>query len=107
MQRLLLGTGQAASSGSCPDPEFARRYPILVEYLTSEKYDDGLVRERSALSMFCEDGMIKLALNDRDVGASLYCSSTTFGGALEALEGMLQRGPDAGWRVWKKSTKRK
>ena len=82
-----------------PDDEFAAQYPTVTEYLSTVKYDDGSPRSPSALSLFLEDGMCKLALNDKDCKRSLYVASDTFVGALALMESALAA-PNPPWRKW-------
>lgn len=87
-----------------PDGDFASGYPLVTEYLCTQQYDDGSPRERSALSLFCEDGMLKLALNDKAEGRSLYVSAESLEDALELLERALHA-TNAPWRLWPKGRK--
>lgn len=89
----------------CSDDVFQRKYPTIVSYLMDEKYDDGSVREPSALSISVRDGLISLALNDKDVKASLYTQASTLNEALKLMEGVLADG-SAPWRPWKAGKKK-
>lgn len=80
--------------------------PLLIDYLTNVKYDDGSVRELSTLNIFIQDGLFKVAVNDRDAEASLYASGETLQLALAAAESRLNANvPD--WRFWKSKTGKK
>lgn len=83
-----------------------KRHPTLVEYLSCSAWDDGSERERSTLSVFIEEGRVKVCLNDREFERSLYASGDTLAGVLAALEKALAA--DAcEWRMWKGKGKKK
>jgi len=80
--------------------------PTVCEWLTSAHYDDGELRETSTIGLFVDCGVLKLCLNDRDLCRTLYVTSDSLEGALEALEKALRGGtPD--WRPWKGKKPRK
>lgn len=81
-------------------------FPTVWEYLTLARYDDGSSRKLSALSVFVEDGSLKIALNDKDAQRSLYVAGMTLRDALEALEAKLSAG-EGDWRAWGRATKKK
>lgn len=86
--------------GTFPDKDVAKKFPRLAEYLAATLYDDGTRRETSTLSIFVEDGRLKVALNDRDEESSAYVTGDTLAGLLGALEEGL--GDDSlDWRAWK------
>ena len=87
---------EAAKRASADDPEFARLYPAVAEYLTLTSLGKE-AREPSRLSVFTEDGVFKAFLNDPHTGRYVCVSAKTFTGVLEALEGPLQAG-EADWR---------
>ena len=82
------------------------KYPALLSYLADTTYDDGAARETSAFSLFLDDGVWKGALNDKDLRRSLYVTGLTFTEVLIALDKQCQA-PNADWRAWNKSTKKK
>lgn len=89
----------------CSDASFSKRYPHLLMYLSETKWDDGTARVPSSFTVFLEGGMVKVALNDKDGQRSLYSSSETLQGALDAIEGHLAS--DTGdWRAWNSRTKK-
>lgn len=87
------------------DEQFIKKFPTVYEYLVTSKWDDGSERESSTLSVFVEDGMLKIALNDRDQHRSLYVSAETLQGALAALEKAVS-GSMPEWRSWGKRGKK-
>lgn len=80
--------------------------PLLIDYLTNTRYDDGAVREVSTLNIFIQDGVFKVAVNDRDAEASLYASGETLQLALAAAESRLNANV-ADWRFWKSAKAKK
>jgi hypothetical protein len=90
----------AGSRGGCPDERFASEYPSVTEFLTLDKYDDGTARKRSSISLFVEQGVVKLALYDKDGERSLFTSAESLPGALSNLEAALnsKAPPWVGWR---------
>jgi len=85
---------------SVSDPKFAAAYPMLTEHLADTTWDDGSTRVPSTITLFLEDGLVKLALNDRDSERSLYRSGETLQEALRAIEKALSSS-GADWRAWK------
>lgn len=88
------------------DPRFVARYPALFEYLCVVPDDAPSGFQTAALTVFSEDGQIKLALNDRQTGHVCFVANTTLEGALSLLDAQLQEG-DADWRVSKGRVKKK
>lgn len=86
------------------DKDFAKDHPALVEFMTLRKDDAGNVRATSSLLVFCEDGQWKACFSEREEELTLWASSDSFLGLLEALEAMLES-PAPQWRT--KSGKRK
>lgn len=77
--------------------QWAASHPAIWEYLTLDTLDDGKERVTSMLCVFYEAGVVKVALQDRQEGLSLWVSSQSIPEALEALESRLQAG-DGEWR---------
>lgn len=71
--------------------------PAVLEYLTAASYPDGSPRERSTLSFFVEDGVVKACLSDRDQVRTLWRSGASVEDAVMALESSLVEGT-ADWR---------
>lgn len=93
--------GKGPKQGACPDEAMAKRWPTIVEFLTVHTYDDGSPRERSALSLFIEDGTVKAAMNDKDLQQSLYVAAESLEAVLDGLERHLATGK-GDWRAWKR-----
>lgn len=100
MKKPPLETTSAGTSVPLSDEGFMKKHPVLYEYLTDVKWDDGTAREPSTLSLFVEDGRFKAALNDKAMRRSLYVSGDRFQDAILALEKALT-GQTPDWRVWK------
>lgn len=79
------------------DPDAVRRWPALWEYLTVASWEDGKTRLPSTLGLFLGDSGFVGSLNDRALGRTLWRSSETLLGVLDALEEALQEG-SADWR---------
>lgn len=77
--------------------------PVLLEYLVQDKWDDGKPRVTSTLSVFFEDGLFKLWLNDRDLERSVCMGGATLLQALASLDRRLE----AGTVEWRCSRSRK
>lgn len=72
-------------------------HPAMWEYLTLDTDDAGKERLTSMLCVFVESGVVKVALQDRQEGLSLWVSAQSIPEALDALEARLQAG-DGEWR---------
>lgn len=86
------------------DPGFVEAYPAIAEHLCCMAYEDGTKRQTSTVTLFVESGMLKMSLNDREEGRSLYVSSETFLGVVELLEVALMADSPP-WRAWPKGKK--
>ena len=86
-------SGQSSSKegggGRVEDKDFAKEGPTLLAYLQEDAWPDGQVRQRSTMVCFVEDGMVKGCLSDKDTQMTLWASSRTFWGLVEALEARL------------------
>lgn len=88
------------------DPEFTRAYPALYEYLCVPPDESDLSSPTASLTVFTEDGQVKLCLNDRYTGTVCFCSGLTLTDVLTSLDRQLQEGK-AEWRVQKSKGKKK
>lgn len=94
--------------GSAPmvDAAFLKNFPTLVAFLADTKWDDGTPRETGSLSVFIDQGRLKISVNDRDLNRSAYVTAE---GLMEGLK-TVERGLSADsleWRLWGKNTKKK
>lgn len=93
---------QAASAAAtgCPDEGWVKKYPKLVEMMTTVAWDDDTPRAPTSISISCVDGMIQIAANDKDLKQSFYTTAGSIAEALGLLERAIAQGVD-GWRPWK------
>lgn len=87
------------SVGISTEDKFAKKFPTIVEYLTTDQWEDGSDRELSSLSMFVEDGKWKAAINDKAMKRSCYVTAESFDDALGRIEKALATS-SADWRAW-------
>lgn len=88
-------SGPVVAEG-CP----LRTCPLTLEQLTATTYDDGSRRQTATLSIFVDEGQLKLALHDRTESRSIFLTGDTLTGLLDALEMELED-PLPDWRSWK------
>jgi hypothetical protein len=72
------------------DSDFTAMLPNLCEYLITTQYEDGTTRQTSTLLIFVDEGVLKLCLNDREVGRTCFVTAETFEAALKALDSGLK-----------------
>jgi len=100
-------TGVDAGPGRvATDPTFEAKWPQVWAYLSTNRWDDGAPRETSTLMVIAELGLVKLGLNDRAEGRSLWVTGDGLDTALTALEDALDSGR-ADWRQSKAASSRK
>lgn len=68
------------------DTDFKATYPHLTDHLAGLKYDDGTPRVTSTLLVFCESGVLRVCVNDRDNQRSVFFTGETVEAALMAAE---------------------
>ncbi len=101
LKAALLKAKATANPEQAADKELEKLYPIVHGFMTCREGDKkGEFRETASLTLFCEDGMFKVCLSDRESGATLWASSASFQGALDALEATAGK-DEPGWRVRK------
>lgn len=89
----------AAAGAWSPSSGILSKCPGITEYLSKSLYEDGKPRQTSTLTVFIEGGMVKVALNDRDVERSSYMSGEGLEDALRSLEKHLVE-EKVDWRAW-------
>lgn len=99
VKKPIVSEASGGSKLALADEASLKKYPTLVEYLTTLRWEDGTDRKPSSLSIFVEDGAWKVAVNDKDLQRSLYISGETLQDALGSVEKAL-RGENADWRAW-------
>lgn len=92
-ERKVAGAGQYAAR----DAVMEELFPALAEYLTATVIGESIQRRTATLLLFAEDGVFKVALNDRQEAMSAWASGDTVQEAIEALEASLEAG-EASWR---------
>lgn len=105
MKKPSQSQAASAAAKGVPDEAWAKKYPTIVEHLVTDQWEDGSAREVSALSIQVKDGLMALALNDKDLKQSLYTAAGSLSEALALMERALKDGSGQ-WRPWK-SGKRK
>lgn len=79
---------------------FGEHFPLLVEHLTQERWDDNTTRETSTINLSYGDGHVKACLNDRAGNQYFFLSAESVMNALLELEAKLASGR-ADWRTSK------
>lgn len=97
LKRISEADGAKRAVASKAAAEWAKRYPALNEYLTLTSYPDGGQRQTATVLLFCEDGVWKGCLRDRDTSRSLWVTSGSPSEVLDDLEATLKT-DTAEWR---------
>jgi len=97
VRRAVGAAGVIREQASAAGVNWVAAHPAIWEYLTLAEDDSGDVRETSMLCVFVEDGLVKMALQDRQEGQSLWVSSASLVEAFAALERRLVDGTGE-WR---------
>lgn len=71
------------------DADFKKCYPYLHAHLTDMRYEDGTSRVTSTVLIFCESGVLRLCVNDRDNNRSVFFTASTVEEALMKAEDAL------------------
>lgn len=106
MQRPTETQAKAMSDGKFPDELWQGEYPLICQYLTTTRWEDGSDREPSALAISLREEGIQLALNDKALRQSAYTTAGSVEEAMGLMEGALTNGRDI-WRAWNNGKKRK
>lgn len=107
MKKPDVQTKPARLSGTVGTEDgILKKYPRIVEYLTTDAWEDGSAREPSALSVMMRDEDVLLALNDKDLKQSLYTQAESLTEALKLMEGALATSKGA-WRPWNAGKRKK
>jgi hypothetical protein len=90
LKRPAKDTKSAEQGVQCP-ADIRLNWPALGEYLFTEKYPDGVQRQRSTLTVMAGDAEgWKMVLNDRQENRSLWATGGTLEEAMMALEVALE-----------------
>jgi len=83
------GSGASRPGRAVATDDVAALFPTIVEFLTLDVYDDGSGRRTATLLLFCEEGLWKLCLSDRDLSRTGWSAGPTIEGALSSMEAAL------------------
>lgn len=82
----------------------AKESPLVWEYLTARKFDDGTSRQTATITFFlADDGGWGATLKDREGERALFGRGNTFEEVLESLESQLEADAPP-WRADKLTT---
>lgn len=90
MKRPVKVEGSERPASAAEDTEFQGLYPSLWDQLSALAYDDGTPRQTASLTIFVEDGQVKLCLGDREEGRTGWCSGRSLSEALGRLDEALR-----------------
>lgn len=94
---IFNGQQNTPGAVAVDDGDFAAQHPVLYQLMAVTVDDDGKKRNVSTVTIVCEQGQVKIGLNERDLMVSLWTSSASLGGAFTALEEALNERP-VKWR---------
>lgn len=97
LKKRAKGKAKPKSTYAFDDPQMQKALPNLYDHLAQLAYEKGEERKTSSLSLFQQDGQLKVFINDKNEEESLCVSGSTWEGLWEALEAALgDEGAD--WR---------
>jgi len=96
--RLENGQATGYSPSSYGDESFAKKFPVLLEFLTREFWEPGQPREKGSIILFAEEGVFKACASDKDSMEVAFVTKATFSGLLDALEKGMANG-SLDWRL--------
>lgn len=79
------------------DATFEGKHPFLAGFLAETKWEDGTARETGTVLVFCDDGVLKCCLNDRDQKRVCFLTASTWDG----LVGKVEEGLEEGTHEWR------
>lgn len=90
LQPRRFGVGEGELPGfdqpKYEDSSFEKKYPVLAEFMQRRLWDKDKLRTPGSLVIFCEEGLFKVCLNDKDSCSVAFVSKKSFQEALEAAE---------------------
>lgn len=98
IQRPKPGELTARNDPPFHDALFTDCHPNLSEMLTAQQYADNAPRTTSTLLIFCENGVLRGCLNDRDNNRSAFFTAETIGDLFQVVETQLASGR-VEWRM--------
>lgn len=93
------GTAVAPGSRAGLPQAFAAKYPIVSAFMTEDVDADDRPRERSKVTVFDDEGVLKAVLSDPSRECSLYVTLTDPTKAYDALERAMAK-DEVEWRKW-------
>lgn len=88
----------AGGPKAVPISAWQKGYPLLWEFLSQTKYEDGSERRLPTITLFLGTEGLQACLNDRDQGLAAFVTATTLEGLWGALEEGLKK-DSLDWRV--------
>lgn len=98
VQKALGAKAPGGGGITANDAALASACPALHEFLTLSVLPDGSTRTPSTLLLFCDGGLWKAALNEKDSSLVLWATSETLQGLWAELEARLNA-PVVDWRA--------
>jgi hypothetical protein len=95
---VAAGAGPGGISTAVVECALSKKYPALSEFLSSLTWEDGSVRATGTITLMCDQGVMKAALNDRDSMCGTFVSGRSLTALLEAIEAGLAGG-SLEWRA--------
>lgn len=65
---------------------FGEDHPCVWEFLTEARWPDGSPRVLGTITVFADEGVVKLCVNDRAQSLVAFVTASTLEGAFHALE---------------------
>jgi len=90
--------GSPGAGGPLSDPETAKAYPSLWEFLTAQQWGNGDRRDTGTLLVFVEGPVVKACVKDKDASAVAFVSARTLKELLQAVDKGLESG-GLDWRA--------
>jgi len=102
-KRVVSSSGEAAAIVAADLGAFEKSYPAVWEYLSLAEWEPGVPRATSSLLIFCDEGLLKCCLNDREGSRVCFVA----GGSVSAVLKSLERGLVANTLDWRADRKPK
>lgn len=93
-------TGGVDLGPAAYDKEAEKKYPALVDNMTSRRSQDGCERQTLTILLFAERGRWGACLRDREAGQVCFVTALEMQGVLDAAEAVLATG-EGDWRAEK------
>ncbi len=81
-------TDSSLNGGVCT---FSSLHPSLSEWMTAEVWEDSSKRRLPSLTIFSEDGLVKICVNDKATERVAFVSGPSLREALQSIEDGLTR----------------